>query len=888
MSLICGPGITAGPRTLDLVFNSEKQRSIWYDGVTAMTVLERVALDDSDRKALRWAFLREVHCPRPAYYMQHSINKERKLLRRWSENDIRQASRLKSFDSCEEKYLVHTWDSSLRSRIYYWQFQRLLHSLNLRRTTLQQKEAFHRVATEQNSVKTNRDAWTINYEGFVKAVDLLKIHPITILIWTILSYVHHFSDTIHQGKEADVFGTCMRQVERMMEQDNLLDTHIESSSFDEFFYYVQRQSPEDSLQAKSLIVSQHMPLEHSLSPTTKAHHRYREHHAETVSLPGFASFLFSCANSTFSYSLCRFSESDMMHPLRDYYISSSHNTYLEGDQLAGKSSANAYINALQHGCRSVELDCWDGPKGEPLVYHGRTLTTHIWFENVVSALATYAFTNSDLPLILSLEMHCSVEQQDRISEILQENFGRRLGPVFREGMDYEETRQILSPHHLRRRVLVKGKARQTQHFDEAMVAKALTKPSGSRSVNSRNLIPPEGCDQSCKICESYSESLSGIITLKALKFNLMIDISENLRSPFSDWHMCSVKEPTLQKYVYKQESKVQWLTQRHLVRVYPGPLRVDSSNFNPTPYWANGVQMVALNFQTRSYAKRLNQALFRLNGKSGYVFKPQGLRHASNEPYIPVQSKLSCEEEHVSTAKFISILLADFNSRANRRASMNTVSVSSIFHQYGTSSHRIRIVVLAGNNLPLVEENANNGREVDQLECNGYFRETGASDNCLSPFVKCSAFEDSEAPCIAHSSVLPRTSANPSWIELPMPSKRYDMSSTKANINSFCYTFKYPDRGFIHLAVYHSLSVNASKSSLETTGPVKARGSDAPRSLRNLLKNEKNILELGYCCIPLRGMVPGIRCCPLRDPDTGKKIPFSSLLCYVHCPAPEA
>uniref|UniRef100_A0A672FDS2 1-phosphatidylinositol 4,5-bisphosphate phosphodiesterase gamma n=1 Tax=Salarias fasciatus TaxID=181472 RepID=A0A672FDS2_SALFA len=166
----------------------------------------------------------------------------------------------------------------------------------------------------------------------------------------------------------------------------------------------------------------------------------------------FLGFLFSKENSLWDEKFSQINNLDMNNPLSHYWISSSHNTYLTGDQLRSESSTEAYVRCLRLGCRCVELDCWEGP-GEPIITHGWTRTTKIKFEDVVKAINEHAFVTSDFPLILSIEEHCPLEQQRQMARIFRDVFGTKL---LCEAVE-QLAEQLPSPTQLKGRIILKHK-----------------------------------------------------------------------------------------------------------------------------------------------------------------------------------------------------------------------------------------------------------------------------------------------------------------------------------------------------------------------------------------------------------------------------------------------
>ncbi|XP_072283273.1 1-phosphatidylinositol 4,5-bisphosphate phosphodiesterase eta-2 isoform X2 [Pyxicephalus adspersus] len=562
-----------------------------------------------------------------------------------------------------------------------------------------------------------------------------------------------------------------RQKVKQMFKEADTDDNQGTLGFDEFCAFYKMMSTRRDLYLLMLTYSNHKDhldsedLKRFLETEQKMTNVTKEYCLEIVSkfepcpenkregvlgIDGFTNYMRSPAGDIFNPEHYQVNQ-DMTLSLSNYFIASSHNTYLMGDQLMSQSRVDMYAWVLQAGCRCVEVDCWDGPDGEPIVHHGYTLTSKILFKDVIETINKYAFIKNEYPVILSIENHCSVMQQKKMAQYLTEILGDKLDLSC--VMNGDPTK-LPSPESLKGKILVKGKKLPASISDDAEEGEVSDEDSadeidedcklinGDASTNRKQVeniakkrldslmkeskirdcedpnnftvttLPPTGKrsqKESKKKCNSgsaverslskteeelesgeepspnkrHSHSLMGSFskhkkkggrikkcssleegddslerqgslarasvhhsrinrqkkTMKLsralsdlVKYTKSVGVHDVETEVSCSWQVSSFSETKAHQILQQKPAQFVRFNQHQLSRIYPSSYRVDSSNYNPQPFWNAGCQLVALNYQSEGRMLQLNRAKFNSNGNCGYVLKPKCMCHGAFNP----------------------------------------------------------------------------------------------------------------------------------------------------------------------------------------------------------------------------------------------------------------
>ena len=357
-------------------------------------------------------------------------------------------------------------------------------------------------------------------------------------------------------------------------------------------------------------------------------------------------------------------ELDLDNPLTDYFINSTHNTYLTGHQIHGKAKASMYSKAVLSGYRLVELDCYNGDNDTIRVTHGYTLVGEVNAKDILNELKNNSFINSDLPVILCIENHLDKKHQkvlvDLLNDILKDLyiFPRNPIPKFLPNLKDLKKKflvkcggprisedQIKEPIKRKKRIR-KESINSNYYRNHNILRKATvfykTVVPDIKMKNSQYLLLNHKKSLLSKIMhngddknideenenEDIIETLDKIRGLNGTKFKF----NEIEKMNYQPWEMVTLKCNKCLSYSSTFDKRVRMInfSKNSLIKVYPQ--NFDSTNYNIIQWWLLGANIAALNIQANLDDFTLYDKVFFLQNQNlGFVKKPDKLLFDSNE-----------------------------------------------------------------------------------------------------------------------------------------------------------------------------------------------------------------------------------------------------------------
>ncbi|CAI4215484.1 unnamed protein product [Parascedosporium putredinis] len=312
---------------------------------------------------------------------------------------------------------------------------------------------------------------------------------------------------------------------------------------------------------------------------------------------------------------------DRSFPLQDYFISSSHNTYLMAHQLYGSSNVDAYKVALRAGSRCVEIDAWDHDdnKDEPKVTHGFTLVSNIAFRTVCEAIrdavdeetAEAARTGGPLlPPSAPVEKDHEGTLYDAAKHIRLRDLGCKVVVIVEHHLQDERPDSDSSSSS--------DSSSDSSEDEEEKRAREEYKKKKKKTKNDKDSKEDGAIIPELAALGVYAQSVKP-------GNNSWFDPGELINAPHH--HLINVSESGLRQHLPGHRHRIGTHNSKHLMRVYPKGTRISSNNLKPVPFWGIGAQICAMNWQKFDASMQINEALF--SGTEGYVLKPAALREGA-------------------------------------------------------------------------------------------------------------------------------------------------------------------------------------------------------------------------------------------------------------------